>query len=174
MKSLLLIITLLIPTIGTAKEISVPSGKFERINLGQSKDGLSPIICDFEIFEEHRDTEWGPAITLGLTDLEDNEFIQVLFTTTKQDKFYLFSTKNGSIKLGDIKSHFLSLPKSNGSKVSLYIRPWDESGGTFDYGATVGEDIRASGYVINPYLRKDLSYSVTFSSVSAQYDCSFL
>lgn len=174
MKSIVLTLLLLVSPIGIAKEIDVPAGQFQRINLGQAQQGLSPIRCDFKIIEEHRDSKWGPVITLGLSDAADNEFIQIVFTTTKKDKYYVFKTKNGSVKFGDIESNFLSLPVAYGPQVSLYIVPWDKNGGTFDYRAQVGETIKAAGYIINPSLRTELSYSLTFSSVRADYECSFL
>jgi hypothetical protein len=175
MKATSLIISILIfSSACIAEEINVQGGQFKRVSLGQNEKTLRSMKCEFEILEEYRDTDWGPVITLGLSDSEDNEFIQVLYTTTKKDKYYLFKTKNGSVKNGDIDSHFLSLPMAYGAKVSLSIVPWGENGGTFDYRAKVGESIKASGYIINPYLRSGLNYSVTFSSVRAKYECSFL
>ncbi|KXF81931.1 hypothetical protein [Enterovibrio coralii] len=174
MKVLLFLLLLVSPLYSLAKEVDVPGGKFIRIPIGNSEEGLRPIQCDLEILKEYRDTEYGPVISLDLSDANNDEFIQVRVTTTKVDKNYLFLTKNGSRKLGDIESYFLALPKTLGDNLSLYILPWDEEGGTFDYRAKVGKDIKAGGYIINPYLRKDLRYSISFSSVRADYECKFI
>lgn len=174
MKHLLLIGLLLICQISFAENVDIPAGTFKTIDLGMPKSGLQTMRCDIEILDSYWDEKWGPSVILTLTDAQKNEFLQISAQTTKIDKKYVFAYNEGSIKYGDKKSNFLTAPIANENSISLIIQPLDKDGGTFYFRGWIGNTIKAGSHLINPYLRTNLHYELSLSSIKAKHSCNFL